>query len=127
MGDHAAEGCAGIGRDRDVGVAAAEHDHGIAGGGAVGAGAQSPPHPERIDDRDVRAALEQPLDESLGGVGLAGAGGADDGDAIVERGGGQCGREKRGWGGGCARGTHRERWGLAAGGTGSAAFAIQFG
>ena len=79
-----AEGGTHFGGDRHIGVSAAKDDDRIAGCGAVGAGAQSPPHAERIDDRDARAAIEQSLDESLGGVGFAGARGADDGDPPIE-------------------------------------------
>ena len=39
----------------------------------------------------VQALIFQPLDESFGGVGLARAGSADDGDAFVERIEGQSG------------------------------------
>ena len=69
-------------------MAAAEDDDGITGCGAVGAGAQSPPDAERIDDRYTGAAVEQALDESFGGIGLPRTGGADNGDAVVENFGG---------------------------------------
>jgi hypothetical protein len=83
------ESSAHFGGDRDVGVAAAEHDDGITGRAAVGACAQSPPDAKRIDDRYARAAVEQSLDESLCGIGLARPGGADNRDAVVEGGGGE--------------------------------------
>ena len=95
-GDQPAEGRAHVGRDRHVGMAAAEHDDRIAGVRAVGAGAQSPPHAERIDDRDPRAGLEQPLDKALCRIGLARTGGADNRDPVVER-----RRRQDGWDRGC--------------------------
>ena len=55
------------------------------GRAAVGARAQTPPNPERIHNRDPRAALEQPLDKPLCCVGLAGARGADNRNPVVER------------------------------------------
>ena len=84
-GDHPAERGAHLGGDRHVGMAAAKHDDRITGCAAVGARAQSPPHAERIDDRHPRAAVEQPFDKSLGRVGLARAGGADDRDPVIKR------------------------------------------
>jgi hypothetical protein len=62
----------------------AEDDDGIAGRTVIGACAQSPPHPERIDDRDACAIIEQLLNESLRGISLARAGGAHDGDTVIE-------------------------------------------
>jgi hypothetical protein len=83
-GNDAAKCCAHVGGDRHVGMAAAEDDDGITGCRAVGAGAQSPPDAEGINDRYARAAVDQALDESLGRIGLARTGGADDDDAVVE-------------------------------------------
>jgi len=71
-------------------VAAAEDDDGITGCGSIGAGAQSPPDPEGIDDCYTGAAVEQELDESFG-VGVPRTGGADNGDAVVESFGGDSG------------------------------------
>jgi hypothetical protein len=73
-----------LGGDQHVGVAAAKHHDRIAGRGAVGARAQTPPHAERIDDHHQRAALKKPLDESLGRIGLARTRCADDRDPVVE-------------------------------------------
>jgi hypothetical protein len=87
-GNDPAECRAHGGGDRHVGVAAAEDDDGITGGGSIGTGAQSPPDPEGIDDRYTGASVEQALDESFGGIGLPRTGGADDGDAVVESCGG---------------------------------------
>jgi hypothetical protein len=75
------------------GGAFAEHDDGIAGHSAIGAGAQSPPHAKRIHDRHPCATIKQSLDEALGRVGLTRAGGADDGNAIIERIGRKSGRQ----------------------------------
>ena len=75
--------------ERHVGMPAAEDDNRIAGGRAIGAGAQAPPNPERIDHRDPRPRRQQPLDIPLGRVRLARAGRADDRDPLVERIGGQ--------------------------------------
>jgi hypothetical protein len=66
-------------------VAAAEHDHRIAGCCAVGAGTQAPPHSERINNRNPRAGFQQPLDKTLGRIGLARAGRADNRDPVVKR------------------------------------------
>jgi hypothetical protein len=84
-GDHPAERGAHLGGDRHVGMPPAKHHDRIAGRAAVGARAQSPPHPERIHDRHPSSDIEQPLDKTLGRIGLAGAGGADDRDPVVER------------------------------------------
>ncbi len=79
-GDQVAEGGAHARSKCHVGVPAAEHHHGIGRGReTVGAHAQAPPHPERIDDADARALLNQALDQALGGVGLARPRGAHDG------------------------------------------------
>jgi hypothetical protein len=67
-----------FGRDRHIGMTAAEHDDGITGRAAVGTRAQSPPYAERIHDRHPRADIEQSLDKALRRVSLARAGGADD-------------------------------------------------
>jgi hypothetical protein len=79
-GDHPAKCRALFGRDRHIGMAAAEYHDRIAASAAVGARAQSPPHAEGIDDRYPRASIKQPLDKALRCVGLARAGGADDRD-----------------------------------------------
>jgi hypothetical protein len=77
-----------------VGVRAAEHHHRVrAGGAAVRGGAQAPPHPERVGDADPGAAVHQPLDQTLGGVGLARPRGAHDGQALVQRRQGQHARD----------------------------------
>ena len=83
-GDEMSEGGTHFGGDRHIGVFAAKDDDGKAGCGAVSAGAQAPPDAEGIDNRDSRAAIEQSLDKSLGGVGFARARGANDGDPAVE-------------------------------------------
>ncbi len=72
-----------------VGAAAAEDDNGIAGRSCVSPSAQASPDAERVDDADARAGVEQLLDPALRRVRLARPGGADDGDPLVERGGGQ--------------------------------------
>jgi hypothetical protein len=64
---------------------AAEDDYGITGRAAVGAYSQSPPDSEGIHNRDPSAALKQSLDKAFSGVGLAGAGGADNRYPVVER------------------------------------------
>jgi hypothetical protein len=84
-GDKPAERSADLGGDWHVGVFAAKHHDRITSRADVGARAQSPPHPERIDDRHPRAAVEQPFDESFGRIGLARPGGADDRDSVIER------------------------------------------
>jgi hypothetical protein len=83
-GNQAAESRPHFGGDRHIGMTAAKHYNRIAGGAAVGACPQSPPHPKRIHDRDTRAHFEQPLDKALGCVGLARAGGADDRYALIK-------------------------------------------
>jgi hypothetical protein len=65
-------------------MTSAEHDHRIAGI-AGRAGAQSPPHAKRINNRDPDSGIEQPLDKTLGRVGLARTGGANNRDAVIER------------------------------------------
>ena len=87
--DHAAKRGAHLGSNRHVGMTTAEHHDRIAGGAAVGAGAQSPPHAERIDDCYPRADIEQPLDKTFGRIGLARAGRADDCDPVIESFGGK--------------------------------------
>lgn len=82
--DHAAKRGAHHSGNRHVGMTTVEHHDRIAGGAAVGARAQSPPHAERIDDRHTRADIEQPLDKTFGRIGLARAGGADDCDPVIE-------------------------------------------
>ncbi len=58
--------------ERHVGVQPAEHDGGERRGrGAVRGLAQAPPHPERIDHADPCVPVQQALDQTLGGVGLA--------------------------------------------------------
>jgi hypothetical protein len=54
-GDEPAKRVAHLGGDRHVRVLAAEHHNRIAGHGAVGARAQSPPHAKRIYNRDNRS------------------------------------------------------------------------
>jgi hypothetical protein len=71
----------------------AEHHDRIAGGAAIGARTQPPPHAERIDDRHPRANVQQPLDKAFRSIGLARAGGADDRDAVIERVGRKTGRQ----------------------------------
>jgi hypothetical protein len=87
--DYAAECGARLGDDRHVGMLPAEHHDGIAGGAAVGARPQPPPHAERIDDRHPSADIEQPLDKALRGIGFARAGGTDDRDPVIEGVGGK--------------------------------------
>jgi hypothetical protein len=92
-GNQPAEGRPHFGGDRHVGVATAKHHDRIAGGAAVGAGAQAPPHTERIHNCDTRAHLEQPFDKALGRIGLARAGSADDRDTVIKSVGGKSGRQ----------------------------------
>ena len=73
--------------------AAKDHDR-IASFAAVGARPQPPPYAERIDDRHPRAAVEQPFDESLGRIGLALPGGADNRDSVIERLKGKCAQQR---------------------------------
>ena len=75
----------GYSGEADVAVPAAEHDHRVAGRDPVGAGAQPSPDAERVDDADPCAGVEQQLDPTLAGIGLARAGGADDRDTLVQR------------------------------------------
>jgi hypothetical protein len=100
-GDEPAECGAHLGGDRHVSVFAAKDDDKIAGFAAVGARAQPPPHAERIDDRHPRTAVEQPFHESLGRVGLARPGGADDRNPIIERLRGKRARQSTPAGSGC--------------------------
>ena len=88
LGGQGAQHFGGRGRQAD-----AEDDDWVTGRHAVGARAQSPPHAEWIDNGDVRACLEQALDESFCRIGLARAGGADNRDPFIERLEGQSGRE----------------------------------
>jgi hypothetical protein len=92
--DEPPERRAHFGSDRHVGMAAAKHHNRIAGRAAVGARPQSPPDAERIHDRDARAAVEQPLDESFRRIGLARARRADNRNPLIER----LGRKRRGIG-----------------------------
>jgi hypothetical protein len=87
--NHAAKRGAHLGGNRHVRMTTAEHHDRIAGGAAVGAGAQCRPHAERIDDRSPCADIEQPLDKTFGRIGLARAGRADDCDPVIESFGGK--------------------------------------
>jgi hypothetical protein len=69
----------------DVGVPATEHHHGTGRGReAIGAQAQAPPHAERVDDADASSPVHQPLDQGLGGVGLARPRRAHDGHPLLQ-------------------------------------------
>jgi hypothetical protein len=64
--------------------AAKYHDR-VTRSAAVGARAQSPPHPEGIDNRHPGAGIEQPLDKAFRRIGLAGPRRADNRDSVIER------------------------------------------
>jgi hypothetical protein len=65
---------------------AAEHHDWDSHSSAIGAGAQTPPEAQRIDDRDAGAALQQqPLVKTLYRVRLARTSGADDRNPVIER------------------------------------------
>ena len=85
--DEPAEGGSHVGCEGHVGVPSAEHHHADAGGGyGVRVETQAPPDAERVDNAHSGSGRHQPFDHALGGVGFAGAGGADDRQALLQHG-----------------------------------------